>query len=44
MKKEHPEMVIEDNEFYMVGEVYNYYIGNGRLYDYNDKLVDFYKD
>lgn len=44
LKKEHPEMVIADNEFYMVGEVYNYYIGSGRDYDYNDKKVDFYKD
>ena len=44
LKEEHPEMVIADNEFYMVGEVYNYYIGSGRDYDYTDKKVDFYKD
>ena len=42
MQKEQPDMVLPDNEFYMVGEVYNYYIGNGRLYNYNDTVVDFY--
>jgi alpha-amylase len=26
----------------MVGEVYNYYVSNGRIYDYGDKKVDFY--
>ena len=28
----------------MVGEVYNYYVNNGRLYDYGDRKVDFYED
>ena len=26
----------------MVGEVYNYYINNGRIYDFGDKQVDYY--
>lgn len=41
-KKEHPEEKLDDNEFYMVGEVYNYFIGNGRLYDFGDKKIDFF--
>jgi len=44
MQKEEPDMVLPDNEFYMVGEVYNYYIGSGRMYNYNDTVVDFYED
>lgn len=43
-KKEHPEQVLDDNDFYMVGEVYNYFAGNGRLFDYGDKKVDFFED
>jgi alpha-amylase len=43
-KKENPSQVLDDNKFYMVGEVYNYFIGNGRLYDYNDKKVDFFSN
>lgn len=42
LKKEHPEMVIPDNDFYMVGEAYNYYIGSGRMFDYGDQKVDFF--
>ncbi len=30
--------------FYMVGEVYNYVISGGRLFDYGDTLVDFYAE
>jgi len=43
-KKEHPEKVIDDTEFYMVGEVYNYFISGGREFDYGDTKVDFFKD
>ncbi len=42
-KKNHPDLVYDqDDEFYMVGEVYNYYISGGREYDYGDKKVDFF--
>ncbi len=41
-KQDHPAEKLDDEDFYMVGEVYNYYIGNGKLYDYNDKKVDFF--
>lgn len=43
-KDEYPDRVIDDSEFYMVGEVYNYYISGGRIYDYGDKKVDFFSD
>jgi len=42
-KKENSDPVLDDdNEFYMVGEVYNYYISGGRDFNYGDKIVDFY--
>ena len=41
-KKENPEQVIDDKEFYMVGEVYNYFPTQGRAYNYGDKKVDFF--
>ncbi|THD67484.1 alpha-amlyase [Robertkochia marina] len=41
-KTEHPDEVLDDNEFYMVGEVYNYNISSGRWFDYGDKKVDFF--
>lgn len=43
-KKDNPDKVLDDNEFYMVGEVYNYYAGNGRMFDYGDKKVDFFEE
>ena len=41
-KKKHPEQVLDDNPFYMVGEVYNYGISGGREFDFGDKKVDFF--
>lgn len=41
-KKANPEMVLDDNKFFMMGEVYNYSIANGRIYDFGDKSVDFF--
>ncbi|EAR01587.1 alpha-amylase family glycosyl hydrolase [Maribacter sp. HTCC2170] len=41
-KKKHPDEVLDDNKFYMVGEVYNYGISGGRAFDFGDKKVDFY--
>jgi len=43
-KENHAEQKMDDNDFYMVGEVYNYYAGNGRVFDYGDKKVDFFDD
>ena len=42
-KANHSDPIYEqDVEFYMVGEVYNYYVSGGRDYDYGDKKVDFF--
>lgn len=41
-RKEHPEEVLDETPFYMVGEVYGYNVHGGRDYDYGDKKVDFF--
>ncbi len=41
-KKRNPKSVLDDNDFYMVGEVYNYGVSAGREFDFGDKKVDFY--
>ena len=41
-KKKHPDQILDDNPFYMVGEVYNYGISNGRWFDFGDKKVDYF--
>ncbi len=41
-KKKHPNDVLDDNQFFMVGEVYNYNISGGREFDFGDKKVDYF--
>lgn len=41
-KKKHPDDILDDNPFYMVGEVYGYGISAGRDYDFGDKKVDYF--
>lgn len=41
-KKSNPTQVLDDNEFFMFGEVYNYNISSGRWFDYGDQKVDFF--
>ncbi len=41
-KTSHPNQILDDNPFFMVGEVYGYSAGNGRAYDYGDEQVDFF--
>ncbi|WP_431110270.1 alpha-amylase family glycosyl hydrolase [Winogradskyella poriferorum] len=43
-KKNNPEKVMDDNNFYLVGEVYNYGISGGKMFDYGDKKVNYYDD
>ncbi len=43
-KAANPDKVLDDNAFYMVGEVYNYNISSGRSFDYGDVAVDFYEN
>jgi len=41
-KKANRSKVLDNNDFYLVGEVYNYFISGGRLFDFGDKKVDFF--
>ncbi|WP_298511465.1 alpha-amylase family glycosyl hydrolase [uncultured Kordia sp.] len=41
-KKAHPEAVLDDNNFFMLGELYGYGIDSKRFYDFGDKKVDYY--
>ena len=41
-KKKHPNDVLDQNPFFMVGEVYNYGISGGRSFDFGDKKVDYF--
>ena len=41
-KKNNPEKVLDDNSFYLVGEVYNYNISSGKYFDFGDKKVDYF--
>ncbi len=41
-KKKHQKHILDDNPFYMVGEVDNYGISGGRNFDFGDKKVDFF--
>ena len=43
-KMNNPEKVLDDNQFYLVGEVYNYNISNGTLFDFGDKKVNYFDD
>jgi len=41
-KKNNPEKILDDNDFYLVGEVYNYGISGGKFFDFGDKKVNYY--
>lgn len=41
-KKNNPDKVLDDNEFYTVGEVYNYNISNKFAFDFGDKKVNYF--
>ncbi|MEM6377616.1 MAG: alpha-amylase family glycosyl hydrolase [Bacteroidota bacterium] len=41
-KAKNPSLVLDEEDFYMVGEVYGYYIGAEKIYDYGDRKVDFF--
>jgi alpha-amylase len=41
-KKNNPKKVLDENDFYLVGEVYNYAISNGKSYDFGDKKVNYF--
>ncbi len=41
-KAAHPDRVLEDLPFYMMGEVYNYELSHGRGFGFGDVTVDFF--
>ena len=41
-KTNNKDKVMDDNDFFMFGEVYNYSIDGGRSYDFGDKKVDYF--
>ena len=41
-KKSNPDKVLDDNDFYLVAEVYNYGISSGRDFNFGDKKVDYF--
>lgn len=41
-KKNNPDKVLDDNAFYLVGEVYNYAISAGKAFDFGDKKVNYF--
>lgn len=43
-KKENPEKVLDNNEFYLVGEIYNYGISSGQFFDFGDKKVNYFEN
>ena len=43
-KANNPEKVIDDNDFYLVGEIYNYGISGGKYFDFGDKKVNYFDD
>jgi alpha-amylase len=42
-KKEHPEPVPDDREFYMLGEVYGYGISGKQIYNFPDRQVNYFE-
>lgn len=41
-KKKHQDEILDENPFFMVGEVYDYGISGGRNFDFGDKKVDYF--
>jgi len=41
-KANNPDKIIDDNDFYLVGEVYNYGIAGGKYFDFGDKKVNYF--
>jgi alpha-amylase len=41
-KKNNPDKVLDGNDFYLVGEVYNYGISSGQEFDFGDNKVNYF--
>lgn len=42
-KKNNVDKVLDDNNFYLVGEVYNYGVSSGESFDFGDKKVNYFE-
>ena len=43
-KAANPEKVLDENPFYMMGEVYGYGVSGGRWFNFGDKQVDYFNE
>lgn len=43
-KENNPDQVLDEQEFYLLGEVYNYAISHLKAYDYGDKQVNYFDE
>ncbi len=43
-KKKNPKKVLDNNEFFTIGEVYGYNIGSKKIYDFGDKKVNYFEN
>ncbi len=41
-KRNNADKVLDDNNFYLVGEVYNYAISHGKSFDFGDRKVNYF--
>jgi alpha-amylase len=41
-KNNNPDKVLDDNDFYLVGEVYNYGVSGGQFFDFGDRKVNYF--
>ena len=41
-KKQNQEKVLDDNPFYLLGEVYNYGVSSGQEFDFGDRKVNYF--
>lgn len=42
-KKNNSDKVLDNNNFYLVGEVYNYGVSGGQLFDFGDRKVNYFE-
>ncbi len=43
-KKEHPDTILDELPFYLVGEVYHYGISTGQQFNFSDRSVNYYEN
>lgn len=41
-KTENPDKILDDNPFYLLGELYGYGISGGKYYDFGDKKINYF--